>query len=71
MVNLTCGTTVYGVIDPINECVLIAKKYQIWIHIDGCWGGHMIFLEEIRKTINLISECDSFSWDAHKLFNIP
>lgn len=70
-VNLTCGTTVLGVIDPINECYEIAKKYNMWVHVDGCWGGHMLFLEEYQQKHHLISKCDSFAWDAHKLFNVP
>lgn len=55
MVNLTFGTTVFGVNDPINKCVEIAKKYDMWIHIDGCWGGHMILLEDYRNKHNLIT----------------
>ncbi|EAR98380.2 pyridoxal-dependent decarboxylase domain protein (macronuclear) [Tetrahymena thermophila SB210] len=71
MVNLTCGTTVFGVVDPINKCTEIAQKYNMWVHIDGCWGGHLIFLEEFRNKYSLISQADSFAWDAHKLFNVP
>ncbi|EGR31728.1 hypothetical protein IMG5_103290 [Ichthyophthirius multifiliis] len=71
ILNLTCGTTVYGVIDKINECVQIGKKYNMWIHIDGCWGGHMLFLDEIFQKNSLVSTCDSFAWDAHKLLNVP
>lgn len=52
--NLTMGTTVYGVIDNMNECIDIAKKYNIWVHVDGDYGGHMIFLKEIRDKLSEI-----------------
>jgi glutamate/tyrosine decarboxylase-like PLP-dependent enzyme len=43
----------------------------MWVHIDGCFGGHMLFVEEIRNRNHLASKCDSFSWDAHKILTIP
>jgi glutamate/tyrosine decarboxylase-like PLP-dependent enzyme len=33
-VALTCGATVLGSFDPIEDVALITKKYNIWLHVD-------------------------------------
>ena len=33
-VNCTCGTTVFGAFDPINEIADVCEKYGLWLHID-------------------------------------
>lgn len=42
-VNATAGTTVFGSYDPFVEISKIAKKHNIHFHIDGSWGGNVIF----------------------------
>lgn len=70
-IGLTAGTTVTGSYDPIAACSKIARQYNIWMHIDGAWGGPILFSEKHR---HLLADChlaDSFTWDAHKLMNVP
>ncbi len=70
-IGLTAGTTVLGAYDPVKPCSEIAKKHNIWVHIDGAWGAPVLFSEKHR---HLIADChlvDSFAWDAHKLMNVP
>lgn len=33
-VNATCGTTVLGAYDPVQEIADVCEKYEIWLHID-------------------------------------
>jgi len=43
------GTTVFAVTDPIDEIVKVAKKYNCWVHIDACFGGYAMLLDEVRN----------------------
>ncbi|MCB0736222.1 MAG: glutamate decarboxylase [Bacteroidetes bacterium] len=67
----TAGTTEFGAFDPIDEMADIAKKYNCWFHVDGSWGGSIILSNNHRHLFNGIHKSDSFSWNAHKLMNVP
>lgn len=67
----TAGTTELGAFDPIEDINIIAKKHDLWFHIDGAWGGSVL-LSDLHKTLLKGSELsDSFTWDAHKMMNVP
>ena len=42
-INATAGTTVFGSYDPFLEISKVAKEHNIHFHIDGSWGGNVIF----------------------------
>jgi len=67
----SCGTTNTGSIDPFIEMSKLAKKYDMWFHIDGAYGGS-IFFSFIYKNLGKGAEfSDSFSWDTHKWSSQP
>ena len=33
-VNATCGTTVLGSFDPLDDIADVCEKYKIWLHVD-------------------------------------
>ena len=70
-VGLTAGTTVLGAFDPVKPCLQIARDHGMWLHIDGAWGGPILFSEEHRHVLDGCAEADSFTWDAHKFMNVP
>ena len=70
-VAATCSTTLLGAYDPIDEIANISQKYGIWLHADGAFGGSILLSEKYRNKMKGIERTDSFSWDAHKLMNIP
>ncbi|CDQ82018.1 unnamed protein product, partial [Oncorhynchus mykiss] len=47
-VNATAGSTVYGAFDPINEIADICEKYNMWLHVDGAWGGGLLMSRKHR-----------------------
>lgn len=69
-INATAGTTVFGAFDPIEETAEIAKLYNCWFHIDGAWGGSLL-LSSQKDLLKGSHLADSFTWDAHKMMNIP
>lgn len=70
-IGLTAGTTVVGAFDPVAPCSEIARAHNIWLHIDGAWGGPILFSEQHRPLLADSHLADSFTWDAHKLMNVP
>lgn len=67
----TAGTTELGAFDPLTELQNVARKYDLWFHTDGAWGGALIFSNTHKHLLNGIENSDSISWDAHKLMGIP
>lgn len=47
-VGLTVGSTVMGAVDPVEECLSIAREFGAWVHVDSAWGGGL-FLKDGGK----------------------
>jgi glutamate/tyrosine decarboxylase-like PLP-dependent enzyme len=71
LVAATSGTTMLGAFDPIDEIASIAEKYDIWLHVDGAFGGSVVLCDKGKKLLKGLESADSFTWDPHKLMNIP
>lgn len=70
-VGATCGTTMLGSFDPIDEIADICRRYDLWFHADGSLGGSILLSDRYRYLIKGVEETDSFAWNPHKLMNIP
>lgn len=71
-INCMGGSTVLGTFDDFPAISEVAKKHNMWMHIDGCWGGFLAFSEKYRQTLFKGSELsDSVSINAHKGFGVP
>lgn len=70
-VAATCGTTMAGSFDPLNEISGICKRYDVWFHADGSLGGSLLLSDKYRYFLNGLERTDSFAWNPHKLMNIP
>ena len=68
MIVATAGTTNAGMIDPIRECVAIARATGTWLHVDAAWGGALIASDKLRGLLSGIEAADSITIDAHKWF---
>lgn len=68
IVVATAGTTVLGAFDPLIELSKICNSENIWLHVDGAWGGPALFSKTLRPLVNGIEQADSMTFDAHKLF---
>jgi len=56
-----------GSFDDFNAMADIAKKYNMWFHIDGCWGGSLCFSETLKeKLFKGMERSDSMSINPHK-----
>jgi glutamate/tyrosine decarboxylase-like PLP-dependent enzyme len=70
-IGATAGTTLLGAFDPLEEIAVLAKKYGIWMHVDGSFGGSVILSSKHRNLFKGIEKSDSFTWNPHKLMNVP
>jgi len=71
-VNATAGTTVLGSFDPITQLSAVCKKHNLWLHVDGSWGGAVIFNPELRKSrVEGIELADSVAITPHKMLGVP
>jgi len=69
--NATAGTTVLGAFDPVKKLVNICKRYKIWLHLDGAFGGSVIFSKNLKNLVEGIENADSFCFNAHKILGAP
>jgi sulfinoalanine decarboxylase len=71
MIISTSGTTQLGSFDNLKKNDLIAKKYNLWHHVDGAFGGTNIFNDERKYLMDGIKNCDSLTIDIHKTLSAP
>jgi glutamate/tyrosine decarboxylase-like PLP-dependent enzyme len=71
MVITTSGTTVMGAFDQIRPLSKVATKHNIWLHVDGAFGGSALLSDQFDPLMDGIEIADSFTWDAHKMMGVP
>lgn len=68
-VIVTLATTSFGAIDNLNGVLDLQKKYNFRIHVDAAYGGYFRIISKQNpylKPFELISQCDSLTFDPHK-----
>ena len=71
LINCTAGTTVLGAFDDIRAASVIAKEFNIWLHVDGAYCGSVILSEKYKHLIDGVENVDSFTLNAHKMLGTP
>lgn len=66
-VGATAGSTVLGAFDPYVKISDVCTKHGLWFHIDGCWGGSLLFSEKTRSVLKGAELSNSFAWNPHKM----
>ncbi len=65
------GTVETGAVDPLDKMADIARKYDLWLHVDACYGGPAILSDELRPMFRGIDRADSIAFDFHKWMYTP
>jgi aromatic-L-amino-acid/L-tryptophan decarboxylase len=60
----TAGTVNTGAVDPLTEIAELAKRFDIWMHVDGAYGA-LAAIAQPGKFAG-IERADSISLDPHK-----
>lgn len=65
------GTVNTGAVDDLKQMAILAKKYALWLHVDGAYGGVVASLESKKKLYEGIELADSVALDFHKWLYQP
>lgn len=67
MVVCVAGNSRTSSIDNIADIYKICEKYKIWLHVDACHGGSLLFSKKLKeRDLKSIELADSISIDPHK-----
>jgi glutamate/tyrosine decarboxylase-like PLP-dependent enzyme len=67
----TTGTTNTGAIDELVALSEICRRFDLWLHVDGAYGGSAIFSDQHRVLLCGIERADSITIDPHKWMAMP
>lgn len=62
----TLGTTSTTAIDPLKEIAAVARKHDLWLHVDAALAGSALILPEYRQMIEGVEDADTFVFNPHK-----
>jgi aromatic-L-amino-acid decarboxylase len=71
MVVASAGTTNTGSVDPISELAELCGLEDLWLHVDGAYGGAFQLTERGRAAFSGIERADSITLDPHKGMFLP
>ncbi|MGW4359525.1 pyridoxal phosphate-dependent decarboxylase family protein [Streptomyces californicus] len=70
-VAATAGTTNAGIIDDLAEIAAVARDFDLWLHVDGAYGGAGLLAPSVRDRYQGIEHADSLVVDPHKWLFAP
>ncbi len=71
LVAATAGTVGTGAVDPIQAIANVCERYNLWLHVDGAYGGPAAALPEASDDLKAIRRADSLALDPHKWLYSP
>lgn len=67
----TVGTTSTSSIDPVPAIAAICQREQMWLHVDGAYGGMLAIVPEFRHVLAGVEGADSLVVNPHKWLFTP
>lgn len=67
----TAGTVKSGAIDPIARLATFCRAHDLWLHVDGAYGGLFSLASRVKDRLRACGEADSIALDPHKLLFAP
>jgi len=71
MIAASAGTTDTGAVDPLADMADIARRHDLWLHVDGAYGAAFALTEYGRRMLRGIERSDSMVVDPHKGLFLP
>jgi aromatic-L-amino-acid/L-tryptophan decarboxylase len=71
-VMASAGTVNTGAIDRLDEIADVCARHEVWLHVDGSYGGPaVLLLDRYRDTLLALARVDSLALDPHKWLYTP
>ncbi|MGB1698778.1 MAG: pyridoxal phosphate-dependent decarboxylase family protein [Nannocystaceae bacterium] len=67
----SAGTTNTGAIDPLHAIADVCARHELWLHVDGAYGGAFVLCPEGKQRLAGIERADSIVFDPHKGMFLP
>jgi glutamate/tyrosine decarboxylase-like PLP-dependent enzyme len=67
----TAGSTNVGVVDDLAGVADVAGELDVWLHVDGAYGGAALLAASARHLFAGVDRADSFVVDPHKWLFAP
>ena len=67
----TVGTTSTTSIDPVRAIAAICQREDVWLHVDGAYGGVLAIVPEFRSILDGVEGADSLVVNPHKWLFTP
>ena len=71
LVSAAAGATNTGAVDPLDDLADLCAELDVWLHVDGAYGGFAALSERGRAALRGIERADSVTLDPHKWLNQP
>jgi aromatic-L-amino-acid decarboxylase len=65
------GTVMTGAFDPIAQVAEVARRFNLWLHVDAAYGGFAALAHSVRPLFTALHEADSVALDPHKWLYLP
>ncbi len=67
----SAGTTNGGVVDDLVDVADVCTQHDVWLHVDGAYGGAALAAPSVRHRFAGVEQADSFIVDPHKWLFAP
>ncbi|HSL58332.1 MAG TPA: aminotransferase class I/II-fold pyridoxal phosphate-dependent enzyme [Acidimicrobiales bacterium] len=67
----SAGTTNAGAVDDLAGLAQVCAERDLWLHVDGAYGGAALCAPSARPALAGIERADSFGVDPHKWLFVP
>jgi glutamate/tyrosine decarboxylase-like PLP-dependent enzyme len=67
----TAGTVATGAVDPLRALAALARRYELWLHVDGSYGAFAALAADAPADLAALSMADSLACDPHKWLYAP
>ena len=65
------GTVATGAFDSLAQVSEVARRFNLWMHVDASYGGFAALAHSVRDLFEAMREADSIALDPHKWLYLP
>lgn len=65
------GTVTTGATDDLDALAEVARRHELWFHVDGAFGAWAALSDALRPTVRGLERADSIAVDFHKWMYQP